>query len=287
MKEYILLPVFTLFSSSYLIFLSFVSWMAFVVLLNRKKDFFYPSLKGLISWLHAMTFETFIFFGCVVLRPLGYLRNQNRFIGKPQGRPVLLVHGYLHDSSAWIYMKKKLKSEEIGPIYTLNLLHPFRSIVNYSEIVAKKAEKIALDTGRKDLILIGHSMGGLVCSWYATKIAPPSTVTDVITIGSPLKGTYAAYLALGSNGSEMKPKSSFLRELQQEIEQNQNIRFYHIGTKTDQLVIPSSSSWIGDDLERQFVVDDIGHVSLLFSKRVLKKVCTWIKNSDKEEVLTD
>ena len=126
------------------------------------------------------------------------------------------------------------------------------------------------------MILMGHSMGGLVCSWFATKLADPGKVTDVITIGSPLKGTHVARIAIGPSGSEMRYQSHFVHELEREILENQEIRFYHIGTQTDQLVIPQTSSWIGDSLDRQFVVDDLGHVSLLFSPRIFKKIVEWL-----------
>lgn len=260
----------------FLIIVIFLAWVVLIKLLNRNSLFFPKFFTCLIRWLHAATFETLLFFIGFLLRPLGYLKNQRKFTGVFSGKPILLVHGYLHDSSAWVYMKKKLGSKGFGPIYTLNLNHPFLSICSYGELIGKKAEEIALETGRRDLVLIGHSMGGLVSCWYATKIAPPETVTDVITIGSPLGGTYMAYIAAGANGKEMRLGSSFVRELQKRIEENDKIHFYHIGTKTDQLVVPSSSSWIGQHRERQFVLDDIGHVTLLFSSRVLKKICQWL-----------
>jgi triacylglycerol lipase len=251
----------------------------FIHFTNRKIDFFPKFLKSLIRWLHAITFETLVFLMGLLLRPLGYFTNQKKARGPSSGRPILLIHGYLHDSSAWVYLRKKLSREGFGPIYTLNLIHPFLSIRSYGEEVRKKAEEIALETGRKDLILMGHSMGGLVSAWYATKLAPPSTVTDVITLGSPLKGTYVAHIAVGPNGKEMRPHSEFVQELQKAIAESSHIRFHHIGTKTDQLVIPHTSSWLGEPSERHFILDDIGHVTLLFSPRVLQKISHWLNGA--------
>ena len=250
--------------------------MGLIKFLNYKVDCFPSSLKWVVRWLHAMTFEMLIVFFGFFLRPFGYLRDQKKSTGLASGRPILLVHGYLHDSSAWVYVRKHLASKGFGPIYTLNLIHPFRSIRSYAQLVAKKAEQIAEATGRRDLILMGHSMGGLVSSWYATKLAPAGTITDVVTLGSPLNGTYVAWIALGPNGKEMKPGSEFIQELQEAIAKNSDIQFYHIGTKTDQLIVPSSSAWFGDSVERQFAVEDIGHVTLLFSKRILNKISQWI-----------
>ena len=245
-------------------------------LLNLKASFFSARFKKLIHWIHAVTFELIAILFTFFLRPVGYFRNQDQFAGASSGRPILLVHGYLHDSSAWIYIRKKLSEKGLGPIYTLNLMHPFHSIRAHAETVQQKARKIASQTNRKDLILIGHSMGGLVSSWYAAKLAPAGTVTDVINIGSPLGGTHVAAIALGADGREMRLNSPFVQELQREIERNEHTRFCYMGTRTDQLVIPSSSCWIGDDPLRQFIVDDLGHLSLLLSPRISDKICDWL-----------
>jgi len=290
MREYVL-PVFLFVTLSgfigfffycvFLILAAFLVWMLLIKLLNYKAFLFPLPLRRTIQWLHAMTFETLFLFVAFFLRPLCYFQNQEKFTGVSSCRPILLIHGYLDDSSAWTYIKRELGRQGFGPVYTLRLTHPFRSICSYAEFVREKAQRIAQETGRNDLILIGHSMGGLVSSWYATKLAPPGTVTDVITVGSPLAGTYVAYAALGPSGREMQPDSAFVKELQKGIRENKQIRFYHIGTRTDQLVFPASSSWLGDDLERQFVVDDIGHVSLLFSSRILNKICEWLRQGSK------
>jgi hypothetical protein len=56
--------------------------------------------------------------------------------------------------------------------------------------------------------------------------------------------------------------------------------FYHIGTKTDQIVVPYTSSFLGSDPARQCLFDDLGHASLLFSPRVTGKIYQWINESN-------
>lgn len=251
-----------------------LSFLAFIQIANRIADRFPPKITRIIRWIHALSFEGFAICATALLHPSRYLVSHRT--GSTRGRPILLVHGYLHDSSAWIYHKRKLVKDGFGPIYTLNLGHPFRSIRRYAEKVKHKAEQIERETNRSDLILIGHSMGGLVCSLYATRLAPARTVTDVITIGSPLAGTHMAKLGLGPDAREMERDSVLLKELQEEIKNCSHTRFYHIATKTDQLVIPHTSALVGDHLERQFLIEDIGHVTLLFSPRVARVIKEWL-----------
>jgi triacylglycerol esterase/lipase EstA (alpha/beta hydrolase family) len=172
--------------------------------------------------------------GAVFLKPFAYFSQKRVVHAKNEGRPILLVHGYLHNATAWVYQKQRLAEEGFGPIYVLNLKKPFASIVAHAEQLKEKALEIQQETGRSDLILIGHSMGGLVCSWYATQLAPRGKVTDLITIGSPLRGTTLAKVGLGSNAREMERDSLFLYELQKAIQKSRSTRFYHIASMTDQ-----------------------------------------------------
>lgn len=247
-------------------------------ILNRLADSSDAFLCRVIHWVHAMVFEAFgvVFMWCC--RPFGYLwKLESR---KGTKRPILLVHGYLHDSSAWIYHKWMLLRHGFGPIYMLNLKHPFLPMSEYVKKIEERASQIEKETRRKDLILIGHSMGGIISSLYATRSAKPGTVTDVITIGSPLGGTHVAKIALGSNGRQMRIGSKILAELREEIKASKTVRFYHIATKTDELVIPYTSEIVEGPLERLYVLNDIGHVTLLYSPRVAKKIISWISFSE-------
>ena len=253
----------------------FLASLGVFKILNSFSDCFPHRLKRIVCWGHSLLFETIAIIATFFMRPIGYLTNQKKGAGTPGGVPLLLIHGYIHDSSAWLFLKQALRGLGLGPIYTLNLSHPFRSIYDYAEQVAKKAEEIALETGEKKLVLIGHSMGGLVTSLYAAKLAPSTEEVKVITIGSPLQGTYAALLALGPNGKEMRHGSPFLQEIG-EVFKTSPVCFYHIGSSADQMILPPSSALTGLHPEREYQIDDIGHMTLLFSPRVAKKISEWL-----------
>ncbi len=243
------------------------SWLGAVLLLNTIANRL-PFART-IHWIHAMSFELPVFLVMLLLR---FMPGVDSVRGN--GRPILLVHGYMNHGSIWRLFKKRLENLGFGPIYVIHLGHPFRSIRFYALKVKERAEQIAKETKRKDLILIGHSMGGLVSSWYAGELAPKHTVTDVITIGSPLFGTPVAYLGLGPNAREMEPNAPFLQELHASISRNKQIRFYHLATRCDQLVIPGTSAIIARN--EYFIIDDLGHASLLYSHRVVDRIARWI-----------
>lgn len=245
-------------------------------LLNRFAFFFPRPIAQVIRWIHAMVLELFAITAVFILHPFCYLPKRRVLNKNNSGTPILLIHGYLHDCSGWLYHRRQLARAGFGPIYSLNLGFPFHSIKKYAKKVAAFADHIEKDTGRRDLIVIGHSMGGLVCCWYANEMAPSDKVTDVIAIGSPLSGTAIAKIGIGLNAREMERESQFVKDLQSKMRSSKKIRFYQIGTQTDQLIIPYSSAFVGDDPDRQLLLNDIGHVALLFSPRVSTKIQEWL-----------
>lgn len=245
-------------------------WLALVRILNRWST--HLPFKGFIQWAHAMSFEVLAFLAVGITRFLP-------FKSKSEGdqRPILLVHGYLCHGKVWFLQKRWLRQLGLGPIYFISLGNPFKPLREYAETIRNKVEEIAKETGREDLILVGHSMGGLLSSWYATKMAKPNTVTDVITIASPLKGTPMAHLGLGRNAREMLPKKPFILELQEAMQSCPSIRFHHMATSRDQIVVPGLSALISGN--NQYVFDDLGHASLLFSKKTAHKIHEWVSGN--------
>lgn len=253
--------------------------LAMIKILNSFASHLPTPLNRAVCWLHSMAFETFAITVSFLMRPFGIVGGSVSKCGPELGRPILLVHGYIQNASNWVYLRRRLCQKGYGPVFTLNLGRPFRSIRNHAETIAKKAALIAKETGREDLTLIGHSMGGLACAWYAAKLAPAGKVGDVITIGSPLSGTKVAQIAIGKNGREMERGSDFVREVQEVVRKNRKVRFYHIASKTDQIILPYSSALTGEHPEREYVVDDIGHMSLLYSTRVADKIENWLSST--------
>jgi pimeloyl-ACP methyl ester carboxylesterase len=230
--------------------------------------------------MQALFVEVFAVFLSWLLRPTHWLPSHRRQWGVGTGRPILLVHGYLHDSSAWVYLKRRLARAGGGPVYCWNLPSCFASIETFAQAMQGKIDQIARECGRCDPILIGHSMGGLVSLWYATRIAPKGAIRDVITIGSPLQGTHMARLGWGLCAREMERGSPFLQRLAVETRANRQIRLYHIATTTDPLIIPYASAlFVGRSPERVCLLEGIGHLSLLFSPKVAVTLTRWVNES--------
>lgn len=254
---------------------SWYLWSATIVVANRVADGTY--LEKPIHRLHAVAMEVNSGVAAAALFPLTLLKSYHGPQGDFNGQPILMVNGYLSFGSTWHYQRQRLIKAGFGPIYTTNV-GSGKSIKTYAEQIQKRVQKIQKETGKNDLILIGHSKGGLVSSYYATYLADPTkiNITDVITIGSPLAGTPLAYVGPGYDAYEMRSGSEFHQKLRNKINEHPEIRFSHIASESDE-VVPLSSALLGKDCSRELVIKDMGHLGLVFSSRVADQICNWLE----------
>jgi esterase len=87
------------------------------------------------------------------------------------GQPLIILHGLFGQSDNWNSLSKQFAAGGLE-VYALDLrnhgLSPHSEIWDYSAMVADVQELIA-DLGLKKVILLGHSMGGMVAMQLATE----------------------------------------------------------------------------------------------------------------------
>ncbi len=241
------------------------------------------NIKFIINFLFASFVEIFAFAAVLIFSSFNLARLNPTKNLQPSKKPILLVHGYMHNSSAWVYIRYKLKKENIGPIFTINLSPPLHSsIQDYAEQVRKMADKIELLTGRKDLCLIGHSMGGLVITYYAENVAPRDKLLDIITYLSPMDGTYMGNLGWGPCAKEMSYKSEFIKTLEDRVQNfNKNHCYCHIATKTDLLIMPWHSQLMKKNPRAfRLTFECCGHVSSLFYNKGVELMVKFFNRNE-------
>ena len=106
---------------------------------------------------------------------------------RPCQRPVLLVHGY--GCSRGIWRTQRARLEAAGHVVaTITLMPPFGHIDEMVPLLAKRIDDVLAQTGADKLVLVGHSMGGLVCRDYLA-IHGGDKVARLITLATPHQGS--------------------------------------------------------------------------------------------------
>jgi predicted alpha/beta hydrolase family esterase len=223
------------------------------------------NLKSFNNYYKSSVKEVMAVFFAIIMFPID-LTALNPQKSQSKKIPIVLVHGYFHNSSAWFYQREKLKQHIDADVYTINLKNVWGTIEQHAQHLQKEIRKIEVATGRSDVFLVGHSMGGYVISFYATNLAKKNTVKTAVTIASPLEGTTIARAAVGKSGREMEFNSESSKKLNHSIRKSK-IPFVHMGSVTDLMIRPMKST-MPVHSNATYVEYDCGHTTFLQSHKV-------------------
>src|SRR4029079_19012508 len=97
----------------------------------------------------------------------------------------------------------------------INLEPLLASIEDLAEQLAVHIESVCADTGADRVILLGHSMGGLVARTYVRRFGARARVAKVITLATPHHGSELARLAIGGGRQHVRPRNAWVGRAQQ------------------------------------------------------------------------
>jgi triacylglycerol lipase len=188
-------------------------------------------------------------------------------------KPVLLVHGYLDTSKIFRHMRAFLE-EEGREVHCVNLV-PNNGSIGLDDLARQVAAYAAGIEASFDLI--GFSMGGMVSRYYVQRLGGAKRVRRFITISSPHRGTYIAFARQSVGVRQMRPGSTFLRDLDRDCESLQSLDFTSIWTPFDLMIVPANSSVIG--AARCVRVNVALHPLMVSDRRVLRLVGNLLSGS--------
>lgn len=211
-------------------------------------------------------------------------RAATRIYPDAQGLPVLLLHGYGANSGFWAPLAARLDAARINHA-TLDLEPLGCTIDDYVPMVEEAARGLCWASGSRQLVLVGHSMGGLVARAVLQRDRG-QLLARVITLGAPHHGTRLAGLAPGANGQQMRrragqqPESAWLRDLAAGEDEATRALITSIWSHHDNIVAPQTSSMLPGARNIEF--GGIGHVALGSDPGVLAAVMGEIAEASRQ-----
>lgn len=177
----------------------------------------------------------------------------------PVETPVLLVHGVLCNAGVWVRLARYLRKRGVTGLYSLSYGPPLASIDSFAGQLARKIDAIVAATGAPRVIIVAHSMGGLVVRDHLRRHGS-ARIARIVTIGSPHHGSMLAWFFPGQSLAQMRPGNPWLAQLNAE-QLDPALRFVSLWSWHDSMVAPQTSSELPGAID--VVLAGIGHNALL------------------------
>jgi triacylglycerol lipase len=189
--------------------------------------------------------------------------------------PVILIHGIYCNAASWWWMHRRLAASVSNPIHLLDVEPPWGSIDEFARQLARCIERVCADTGAQQVVLVGHSMGGMVSRACLTLPGIAHRVVKVVTIGSPHHGSRHARLGFGADARELVWGSDWMQRLNG-TPASTAVPIVSIYSRHDNFVAPQESCVL--TAARMVPLDGVGHLSMLFSREVAGVVVEEIRD---------
>jgi pimeloyl-ACP methyl ester carboxylesterase len=198
-----------------------------------------------------------------------------RYHNGDNGTVIYCIHGTFDGPAAFSDLAQKLLAnglpEHISEIRLVSFTGRYQG--NSIEFFANQlAEQIA-NNQHSNVILFGHSRGGLVAAYCAEYLASAKNIKvhSVLAISTPFKGSTKAISPLtkiSTSVEEMQPNSPFLRDLSPKIATS-TISYHYFAAKDDALVQPEACC-IDEHRNRMITMETShGHLSILSSNKLV------------------
>lgn len=203
--------------------------------------------------------------------PLGLLPWSAPGRARPGDRPpVIFVPGWWMNRACLYVLRSRLRRDGWRHTVGFNYRTAYGDIRVAAEELRDVIERTCQATGSDRVVLIGHSMGGLVCRAYLKHHEGLRRVASVVTLGTPHQGSKLCALSLDPMAQDMRPESAFLEELATDDPIPGAADFTAIYSSFDHLVVPAAHAYYAG--VGNILVEGVGHNGLLWSSRVYELI---------------
>lgn len=188
----------------------------------------------------------------------------------PGHKPILLVHGYGCSRGVWWLLRRRLEAAGHS-VATVSLAPPYTSMGKLVPLLTQRIEEVCADTGSKQVTLVAHSMGGLICRSFLARHGI-ERVDRLFTLATPHAGSLLSKIGFGQNSREMTPGSLWLRDMATETIK---IPAVSLRNAYDNYVMPQDNQRLPG--ARDVELPAVGHIAMLYDKRVARQLLELLK----------
>ncbi len=179
-------------------------------------------------------------------------------------RVVVMVHGFLAASPVFDPLRTRL-ANELG---WASMAFGYPSYGTFEATAERFAEALEQEVGPSaEIILLGHSLGGVLARWYVHELGGHARVSRVVTVSTPHLGTQVARIAPFGLGAAIRPGSAVLARLADA----QGGPWLCALAGADDTTVPPESA-LGCNAHEKHVIPDVGHNAILYAPHAQARI---------------
>ena len=192
--------------------------------------------------------------------------------------PAILVHGYLASATLMRPMRYQLAKHGVSAHLTDLSLGAIQDVDLLATQLGYTVERVLRETGAAQVDLVGVSQGGIMALRYAARVNHTEQVRRIVTVGSPVRGTWVAAVGVPLLGAfskglwQLMPGSQLTEDL---LKQSASLRapITTISMRGDLVAPPSRCQLPGaDNRVLRGIPSVVTHQLLVASPRTLAAV---------------
>jgi len=233
--------------------------------------------RWLVGVVRALVFECLAMAWLIYTIPWRYSRRRRCPRIDPGQTPVLLLAGFMESPATLALLSRRLQKALGRPVLALKPPPCARDISFQARLVCEQVLAVLSESGAQQVDLVGHSLGGILARCLAEQFPElAGRIRLVATLGSPHLGSAPARIVPLRSVRQMARGSAFLERLNA-LSPPAGVRYLGICSLHDNLVMPwnCALSPRGDN----FILQNIGHVSLLLSAQVAEILRRELSNA--------
>ena len=184
--------------------------------------------------------------------------------------PVLMIPGIYCNAAVWWPLRRRLRAWGLHSVWAITLEPPLASIDDLARQLTQHIARICEATGASRVVLVGHSMGGLIARACSRDPATRGRIAKIVSVGSPHHGSAIARWGLGEDARQLCPGSAWLTVLNSAEQQAAPVPIVSMFSWQDNFVAPQDSPILAH--AANIPLTGIGHLALLFSEAAAQHV---------------
>lgn len=190
--------------------------------------------------------------------------------------PVILIHGLYHNVSAWVLYRSLLIRKGFRNTHAFGYSSLNTNFYDLLKRLEKKVENLSERFPNQPVVLVGHSLGGLLARAYAEDPANSQKVAAVVTLGAPHQGSKLAAFGAVKLARSLGYRGKLFEELEPKIKPPE-IPCLAIFSPVDNMVIPHESLQVAHSGWSHLESYPVSHVAMLYHRRLAKLVLDYLQ----------